>query len=202
MTQITSTDRKSLPLSIRLSLWLVGVAILPLLLALLMSEVPSRTTLINQASTSMITDAKVHAKLIDAYLANKETISGSLSNDPNVQEYFLAPNLFSDAQLALFIQDGLALEKSLYPEVSLVEFLHTKGELLIYYSLYGNKPEAHGTSLVPPEYLQRVLQGQSFFSGVYYDSKTHISSSMLYTPVFASDTPSKVVGFVRDTLQP
>ncbi len=200
MTQITSTDRKSLPLSIRLSLWLVGVAILPLLLALLISEVPSRTTLINQASTSMITDAKVHAKLIDAYLANKETISESLSNDPNAQEYFLAPNLFSDAQRALFIQDGLALEKSLYPEVSLVEFLDTKGGLLIYYSLYGNKPEAHGTSLVPPEYLQRVLQGQSFFSGVYYDSKTHISSSMLYTPVFASATSSTVVGFVRDTL--
>ena len=55
MRHITYTGRKQLPLSIRLSLWLIGVAIFPLLLALLISEVPSRTTLINQASTLMVT---------------------------------------------------------------------------------------------------------------------------------------------------
>jgi regulator of extracellular matrix RemA (YlzA/DUF370 family) len=201
MAQITSTDRKLSLLSIRLSLWLVGVAILPLLLALLISEVPSRTTLINQTSTLLTTDAKEHAKLIDTYLANKEAIIGSLSNDPQVQAFFVDPGLFSGTQRTLFIQDGLALEKFLYPEVTLIEFFDVKGETLLSYSMYGNKPEVHGTDLVPSGYLQRVLQGQQFLSGVYYDpNKTRISSSMIYTPVFASPTSSKVVGFVRDTL--
>jgi C4-dicarboxylate-specific signal transduction histidine kinase len=200
MEQITSTDRKSFPLSIRLSFWLVGVAILPLLLALLISEVPSRTTLINQASTLMITDAKVHAKLIDNYLANKEAIIESLSNDPSVQGYIPNPHSFSKAELALFIQDGLALEKSLSPEITLIEFCDARGQTLLHYSLYGDEPQVHGTSLIAPEYLQRVLQGQQFFSGVYYDARTHISSSQLYTPVFASATSEKVTGFVRDTL--
>ncbi|MGH2507720.1 MAG: cache domain-containing protein [Ktedonobacteraceae bacterium] len=198
MAQITSPDRKSLLLSVRLSLWLVGVAILPLLLALLISEVPSRTALINQASTSMITDAKVHAKLIDTYLANKEAIIGSLSNDPQVQAFFVAPKLFTSADRTLFVQDGLSLERFLYPEISLVDFIDATGAPLLSYSSYNNT--SHGTFPVPAGYLQRVLQGQQFFSGVYYDSKTRISSSMLYTPVFASSTSSKVVGFVRDTL--
>jgi C4-dicarboxylate-specific signal transduction histidine kinase len=201
MRQMTSPSRKSLPLSIRLSLWLIGVAIVPLLLALLISEIPSRTMLINQASTLMTTDAKSHAKLIDNYLANKEAIVGSLSNDPNVRTYLMYSKSFSGAQLTLFIQDGLALEKSLYPEVSLIEFFTPQGTSLLNYSMYGDKPQLHGKDLVPAEYLQRVLQDKQFFSGVYYDAKTHISTTNLYTPVAASATDNHVVGFVRDTLK-
>ncbi|HEU5229030.1 MAG TPA: cache domain-containing protein, partial [Ktedonobacteraceae bacterium] len=201
MLQAISPGKIPLPLSIRLSLWLVGVAILPLLLAVLISEVQSRTTLINQASTLMETDARTHAQLIDNYLANKEAIIGSLSNDPNVRFYFLNPQTFPAAQLKLFIGDGLALEKFLYPEVSLIEFFTPQGKPLLNYSIYNVQPHLHGASLVPAIYLQRVLQGQQFFSGVYYDPTTHTSTLELYTPSFDSPTSGHVIGFVRDTLK-
>jgi|SRR5437660_822305 len=200
MQQAVSPGKAALPLSIRLSFWLVGVAIFPLLLALLINEVQSRNTLVNQASTLMETDARTHAQLIDNYLANKEVIIGSLTNDPNVRDYFLASQTFSQAQLNLFIQDGLALEKFLYPEVSLIEFFSPQGKLLLNYSIYGVKPRLHGTDLVPATYLQRVLLGQQFISGVYYDPATHTSTVEVYTPSISA-TSNHVIGFVRDTLK-
>src|SRR5579885_1997549 len=200
MQRAVSPDRTPLPLSVRLSFWLVGVAILPLLLALVVNEVQSRITLVNQASTSMETDARTHAQLIDNYLANKEVIISSLTNDPNVREYFLASQSFPQAQLNLFIQDGLALEKFLYPEVSLIEFFSPQGKLLLNYSIYGVKPRLHGTDLVPAAYLQRVLLGQQFISGVYYDSTTRTSTVEVYTPSISA-TSNRVIGFVRDTLK-
>ncbi len=201
MASAKSPARKSLPLSVHLSLWLIGVAIFPLLLALLINAIPSRTSLINQASALMLTDAKAHATLIDTYLRNKEAIAASLSNDPSVQLYLQHPKSFSQAQLALFVHDGLALEQSLYPEVTLIEYFTPRGELLLHFSIYGTQPHLHGTTLVPDEYLQGVLQGQQFFSAVSYDSRTHISSVELYTPVFASATSRQVVGFLRNTLK-
>ncbi len=201
MQQAAFPGRTPLPLSVRLSFWLVGVAILPLLLALLINEVQSRITLISQSSTLMETDARTHAQLIDNYLANKQVIIGSLTNDPNVQDYLLAPQTFPQAQLSLFIQDGLALEKFLYPEVSLIEFFSPQGKPLLNYSIYGVKPHLHGTQLVPATYLQKVLQGQQFFSGVYYDPTTHTSTLELYTPSISPTPPNHVIGFVRDTLK-
>ena len=50
--------RKSLPLSLRISLWLIAVAILPPLIALIMIEIQTRPTLINQASTILETDTE------------------------------------------------------------------------------------------------------------------------------------------------
>ncbi len=66
-----SSTRKSLPLSIRISLWLIAVSILPLLLTLVISELQSRSTLISQASRTMETDAQTHAQLIDNYFTQK-----------------------------------------------------------------------------------------------------------------------------------
>ena len=67
MSQTTSSVRKSVPLSIRISLWLLVASILPLLLTLIISELQSRSTLISQASRTMETDAQTHAQLIDNY---------------------------------------------------------------------------------------------------------------------------------------
>src|SRR5579885_3923297 len=91
MLQTPSRGRKRLSLSIRISLWLIGVALTPLLLALLASEIQARPTLVNQASISLETNAQAQANLIDEYLANKLQINSSLDNSPLVQQYFQNP---------------------------------------------------------------------------------------------------------------
>ena len=202
MVQTTSSGRKRFSLSLRISLWLIGVAILPLLLALLISEVQARPTLVNQANTSMETNAKAQANLINSYLANQLQIGGSLDNIPLVQQYLQDPR--GDAPTNIYgptgiVQNGLSLEKTLYPNVSIVEFFTLKGVLLLSFSTHNLKPQPRGAQLVPPEYLQKVLLGHPFASDVYYDPGTRISSTDLYIPVY---TPSftGLAGFVRHTL--
>src|SRR2546426_1964294 len=91
MSQKKSSTRKSLPLSIRISLWLIAASILPLLLTLVISEFQSRSTLISQASRTMETDAQTHAQLIDNYFTEKLLVLKSLDYTPLVQEYLLDP---------------------------------------------------------------------------------------------------------------
>ena len=103
-----SSTRKSLPLSIRISLWLIAVSILPLLLALVISELQSRSTLISQASRTMETDAQTHAQLIDSYFKEKLIILKSLDYTPLVQQYLLDPA--GDQQnVQTILKNGLAI---------------------------------------------------------------------------------------------
>ncbi|HZO72753.1 MAG TPA: cache domain-containing protein [Ktedonobacteraceae bacterium] len=195
--------RKRLSLSIRISLWLIGVALTPLLLALLISELQARPTLVNQASLSLETNAQAQSNLIDEYLTNKLQIISSLDNIPLVQQYFENPKGDDPANIygtSGIVQNGLALEKYLYPDVSVISFFTLQGNLLLSFSLYHLQPQMRGAHLVPPEYLQKILQGQPFISDVYYDPTTHTSSVDLYTPVY---TPSLkgILGLARHTLR-
>ncbi len=202
MQQTKSSGKKRFSLSIRISLWLIGVAILPLLLALLISEIQARPTLVNQASTSLETNAKTQASLIDSYLANKLQIIGSLDNIPLVQQYLQDPKGDDPANIngpLGIIQNGLALEKYLYPDVSRVEFFSLQGKLLLSFSIHNLKPQLRGAHLVPTEYLHKVLLGKPFASDVYYDPATHISSIDLYSPVFTTSFKG-LAGFVIHTL--
>lgn len=198
MSQTTSSVRKSVPLSIRISLWLIAASILPLLLTLIISETQSRSTLINQASRTMETDAQTHAQLIDNYLAEKLLVLKSLDYTPLVQEYLLDP-VGDKNNVPTILQNGIAIQKLVDPDVRLVTFFDPKGKLLLYYSIYGVKPQLHGKYLIPPEDAQQIAKGQQFVSGVYYDTVTHQSTIELYTPVY-STTLKKLLGVVRDTL--
>ncbi len=199
MSQTVSSVRKSVPLSIRISLWLLAASILPLLLALVISEIQSRSTLISQASRTMETDAQTHAQLIDNYLTGKLLVLKSLDYTPLVQEYLLDP-VRNKNNVPTILQNGIAIQRLLDPDVRLVTFFDPQGKILLYYSLYGNvKPQPHGKYLIPPEDAQQIAKGQQFISGVYYDTVTHQSTVELYTPVY-STTLKRLLGTVRDTL--
>jgi len=194
-----SSTRKSLPLSIRISLWLIAVSILPLLLTLVISELQSRSTLISQASRTMETDAQTHAQLIDNYFTQKLLILKSLDYSPLVQQYLLDPA--GDQQnVRTILQNGLAIQRLIDPDVTLVTFFDPQGTILLSYSLYsGLKPQPHGKYMIPPEDAQQIAKGQQFISGVYYDPVTHQSTVELYTPVY-STMVKRILGVVRDTL--
>jgi len=198
MSQTTSSVRKSVPLSIRISLWLLVASILPLLLTLIISELQSRSTLISQASRTMETDAQTHAQLIDNYLSEKLLVLKSLDYTPLVQEYLLDP-VKNKNNVPTILRNGFAIQKLLDPDVSLVTFFDPQGKLLLYYSLYGTKPRLHGKYMIPPEDAQQIAKGQQFVSSVYYDPVTHQSTVELYTPVY-STTLKRLLGVVRDTL--
>jgi hypothetical protein len=197
MSQRKSSARKSLPLSVRISLWLIAASILPLLLTLIMSEIQSRSTLINQANRTLITDAQTHAQLIDNYLINKLLVVKSLDYTPLVQDYLLDP-VGDKNNVPTILQNGLAIGKLFDPEDSLVTFFDLKGKVLLSYSLYGVKPRLHGKYMIPPEDAQQIAKGQQFVSDVYYDPVTHQSTAELYTPVY-STTLKRLLGVVRNT---
>ena len=193
-----SSTRKTLPLSIRISLWLIAVSILPLLLTLVISELQSRSTLISQASRTMETDAQTHAQLIDNYFTEKLLILKSLDYTPLVQQFLLDPA--GDQQnVPTILQNGLAIQRLIDPDVTLVTFFNPAGKVLLSYSLYGLKPQPHGKYMIPPEDALQITKGQQFVSGVYYDPVTHKSTVDLYTPVY-STTLKRLLGVVRDTL--
>ena len=193
-----SSTRKSLRLSIRISLWLIAVSILPLLLTLVISELQSRSTLISQASRTMETDAQTHAQLIDNYFTQKLLVLKSLDYTPLVQEYLLDP-VGDQKNVPTILQNGFAIQRLIDPDVTLVTFFDPGGKLLLSYSLYGLKPQPHGKYMIPPEDAQQIAKGQQFVSNVYYDPLTHQSTVELYTPVY-STTLKRLLGVVRDTL--
>ena len=193
-----SSTRKSLRLSIRISLWLIAVSILPLLLTLVISELQSRSTLISQASRTMETDAQTHAQLIDNYFTQKLLVLKSLDYTPLVQEYLLDP-VGDQKNVPTILQNGFAIQRLIDPDVTLVTFFDPGGKLLLSYSLYGLKPQPHGKYMIPPEDAQQIAKGQQFVSNVYYDPLTHKSTVELYTPVY-STTLKRLLGVVRDTL--
>jgi len=198
MSQKMSSGRKSFPLSLRLSLWLMSAAVLPLIVASVMNEIQSRPTLINQSSVTLETDAQTHAQLIDTYLAGKMLGIKSLDYSPLVQQYYLSPPA-DQVNVPTITQNGLAIQKLVNPEVTLSVFFTPQGQLRFSYSNYGVQPKPHGKYLIPPEDLQKIPLGQQFLSGVYYDAATHKSTVDLYTPVYIAAV-KKVVGVVRDTL--
>jgi C4-dicarboxylate-specific signal transduction histidine kinase len=198
MSQHILSTRKSLPLSLRISLWFAAAAILPLLITLIISELQSRPTLINQASRSMETDAKTHAQLIDNYLSGKLLELKSLDYTPLVQQYLLDPAA-DRANVPTILQNGLAIHKLIDPDVTLVTFYDAQGKFLLSYSMYGVKPQLHGKYQIPPEDVKQLAQGQQFTSGVYYNPATHKSTVELYTPVY-SFTLKRLLGVVKDTL--
>ena len=203
MFPIKSSGRKRLSLSLRITLWLIGVALAPLLLALLTSEIQARPTLVAQASTSMETNTQTQANLIDSYISNKLQIIASLDNIPLVQEYFQNPKGDDPANIygpSGIIQNGLALEKYMYPDVSNISFFTLQGNLLLSFSIYNLQSQTRGAHLVPAEYLQKIQLGKPFASDVYYDPTTHTSSIDLYTPVFTLSFKG-ILGIARHTLK-
>jgi hypothetical protein len=197
MLKLQNTEKKSISLSVRISLWLIGVALLPLIIALIASELISRPTLINQADTSMTTDMNSHAQSIDTYLTDKLLVLKSLDSSPQVIQYFSDPA--HDPDQASLIGNGLEIHSLIDRDLLYVTFLGPTGNFLYSYSIYNIKPQKRGEYDVPPAEVQQMATDQQFISGVYYDATTGVSAVDIFTPVNVPAT-QKLLGYVRDTL--
>jgi len=179
---------------------LIVAAILPLFIALAISEWQTRATLIDQADRTLEADAQTHAQLIENYLTAKLLEVRTLDNTPIVQQYFADP-AHNQAALAVIIQNGLAINKSNDPDIMLVTHFDLRGRLLFSYSIYNLKPQPHGKYHIPPADLENLAKSTSlqYVSGVYYDPLTRQSTVELYTTVY-SPTLNKPLGIIRSTL--
>src|SRR6266699_7139122 len=155
MSQRHASPRRSLRLSVRISFFLIVAAIVPPFIALALSEVQTRTTLINQANRTLEADAQTHSQLIENYLTAKLLEVRTLDNTPIVQQYFTDP-AHNQTALAVVIQNGLAINKSNDPDIILVTHFDLRGHLLFSYSIYNLKPQPHGKYLLPPTDLENL----------------------------------------------
>ncbi len=200
MSQSKAPTRRLLSLSARVSFFLIVAAILPLFIALIISEVQTRATLIDQANRTLEADAQTHAQLIENYLTAKLLEVRTLDNTPIVQQYFTDP-AHNQAALAVLTQNGLAINKSNDPDILLVTHFDLRAHYLFSYSIYGLKPQLHGKYLIPPADLENLAQSKSlqYVSGVYYNPLTRQSTVELYTIVY-SFALKKPLGIIRSTL--
>src|SRR5579859_7383392 len=105
------TRKRRLSLSLRISLLLMAVAIIPLLITLAYSELLARPALIAQANTAMQTDAQSRVQLIDTYLTERMLDAETLTQVPTVQQFLEFTPQYTSA--ALTIRAGYALAAGL-----------------------------------------------------------------------------------------
>jgi nitrogen fixation/metabolism regulation signal transduction histidine kinase len=194
-----SPRRRSSRLSVRISLWLIAAAMLPLLAALVISEMQTRNTLTNQANKTLESDIQTHSQLLNNYLQAKMLEEKTLDNTPVVLQYFADP-ADNQAALTTLIQNGLAINKSNDPDVLLVTHYDLQGHYLFHYSIYGLNPTPAQQTL-PPEIMQNVLQSKTlqYVSDAQYDPATRQYLIDIYTTVYSFQL-AKPLAIIRSTL--
>ncbi len=198
------SSRRRVSLSVKVSLALVGAAIVPLLLTLGFSELQTRPQLITQANNAMAGDAKTRVQLIDTYLHERLLDTQTITQVPSIQQFVAAPPTTPGYQsLATHATYGLAAGTFRDKNYTIWALFDTKGHLLL---PYPGAPKPHGQYLVPPQYLQAVDAGKNFVSAVYYDHATNKASVDIYAPIFLTQIPGTtqqkpvLLGFIRATL--
>ncbi|GCE06928.1 PDC sensor domain-containing protein [Dictyobacter aurantiacus] len=200
-SQQALAPRRSIPLSIRLSTWLLAAAILPLLITVGISEWFARPTLTNQARLAMETDAHTRTQLINNYFKDRVLDVQSLAQVPLAQDFLRDP-VGNQANAPLIIQNGQVVGSYLDPNYTLWVLFDTQGKPLLSYSTNHTnaKFQPHGKYIIPPEDAQKLLLGKPFISPVYYDPATKKAAVDIYVPSF-SMALKRVVGIVRATLR-
>jgi hypothetical protein len=194
------TRKRRLSLSLRISLLLMAVAIIPLLITLAYSELLARPALIAQANTAMQTDAQTRVQLIDTYLSERMLDAETLTQVPTVQQFLEFTPQFTSADLTT--RAGYALAAGLIRDrrYAVWTLFDTNGKPRLSFPVT-IPPQLHGQSYVPPDLLREVLSGKTVFSPVYYSPTTHKASLEIYAPIANSAViPHTLLGFMRSTL--
>ncbi len=191
-------QRRRVPLSVRISLWLVVATLVPLLVTLGISEWQARPALLAQASLSMQSDAKTRVQLIDAYFSERLLDAQTLAQVPTVQLFLSTPPTASPEYQALATRATYALIAGNIRDkhYTIWSLFDPQGHLRLYYP---KQPQPHGQYLVPPEDMQAVLSGKAFLSSVYYSPNTQKASVDIYAPI-VMQSPHALLGFMRATL--
>jgi len=192
------SHRGRLSLSVRISLWLIFAAILPLLIAIAVSEWYARPTLTDQSRRAMETDAQTRTQLINNYFKDRILDVQSLAQVPLAQDFFLDP-IKNSGNVPLIIQNGKVVGSYLDPHYKLWTLFDLRGNLLLSYSSTNVTFQPHGQYVIPPEDIQRLLAGKPFISAAYYEPNTHEASVDIYVPSY-SFALKRPVGLVRATL--
>ena len=182
-----------LSLAARISALLVLAAILPLVVAVGVSELLLRPALINQVSKGMETDAQTRTQLIDAYMAERLLETETISRLPPIQQFLAhAPPSTAEEQAARESLTTGHVQGSHYENWSLFDL---QGNLRLYYP---TAPQLHGAHYIQPAALPQLqIQRRTLVSDVFYNPITNDAYIDLYAPV---TTPSyKVVGILRTT---
>src|SRR5258708_21840733 len=90
LQDLAPLQSRRLSLPIRLSLWLVVAAIIPLIVTIGISETQSRPALITQANAAMESDAKTRVQLIETYFNERLLDALTLGQVSSVQTFLAA----------------------------------------------------------------------------------------------------------------
>jgi signal transduction histidine kinase len=183
-------SKQRFSLAARVSCLLVLAAILPLLITVVIIELFSRPTLINQASTSMETDAKTRTQLIDSYFAERILASETVSRLVPIQKF-----LAGDSSFKAEARESLAtgqVRGSHYQNWSLFD---VHGQLRLYYTTI---PQRHGAFFILPTMLQQLQTSKrTLLSDVFYNPVSNEAYIDIYAPVITSSYT--MVGILRTT---
>ncbi|MGZ6364869.1 MAG: cache domain-containing protein [Ktedonobacteraceae bacterium] len=192
--------KRRLPLSLRISLFFMAAALVPLLIMLAYSQLLTRPALIAQANTTMQTDAQSRAQLIDAYLSERMLDAETLTQAPTVQQFLEFTPQYTSADLTT--RAGYALAASFVRDRRYVVWtlFDTLGKPRLSFPV-AIPLQRHGQSYVPPDVLREVLSGRTIFSPVYYSPATRKAYLEIYAPIVdAAVTSHPLLGFMRATL--
>ncbi len=183
-------SKQHFSLAARVSCLLVLAAILPLLITVIIIELFSRPTLIDQASTSMETDAKTRTQLIDSYFAERILASETVSRLMPIQRFLAGGASYEEAA-----RESLAtgqVRGSHYQNWSLFD---VHGQLRLYYP---TEPQKHGAYFILPNSLQQLQTSKrTLISDIFYNAVSNEAYIDIYVPVI---TPSyAMVGILRTT---
>lgn len=199
--ELKPSRRRRLSLSVRVSMWLVIGAVLPLIAIVTITTSQTLPGLTTQAQTQMQSDAKTRVQLINAYLQERILDAQTLTQVPSLQQFMVTPPpphtptaAYKDAQqhASYALVAGILRDKR-YQTWSV---FNTKGDLMLYYP---KAPTPHGQSLVPASYEQAVKTGNTVISDVYYDPIAKQATVDIYSPIITMQEHA-YLGFMRATL--
>ena len=182
--------RKQLSLSIQLSLLLVLVAIIPLVITIISSEMQTRPALISQVSAMMEADAQTQVHLMDVYLVERLQDVQAVSQLNSVQKFLAGDGTFAPEVISQLIVNQH--RDTNYKSWSLLD---RQGNVRLFSP---TPPQAHGKYFIPPDILRPSgVEHRVQVSDVFYDATNDEPAIDIYGRVIGPDF--QTVGFVRAT---
>ncbi len=204
-----TAKRHWFPLPVRISLGLVGAAIIPLFVMLAFTNMQTRPALVDQANKAMTSDAQTRVQLIDTYFGERIADTLTVVQVPSLLDFLQLPKPpdtnVTDYQTAA-LHAAYALQAAIvrdanYRDVTLFDM---NGDVLLN-APQNMEPGKHGQDYVPATYLTKVRAGNAFVSPVYATSNGKSATVDIYAPAIAPMTADNskppVIGFVRATLK-
>jgi len=184
--------RRSISLTVRVSIILVLAVVIPLLITAIGSELILRPTLLSQAGTEMGNDAQSHQAAIDAQFITRLQDVQTLRNFLAIQK-FLSGDMLYKKQAS----DELALGDHLDPNYSAWSLFSKTGTHLLSYPPI--TPTPRGKYMIAPEILSQLQNTtKPLISNVYFDANTSNAFVDIYTPILSPQ--AKFIGIGRSTL--